>query len=92
MLPREDGEARVAFLTAKDVGRHVARNRLRRRLREACRTLWPEIANQPADLLFMGLPFGLTCDYRVLVEAMRGLLRKARVLSPEGAAGPGVSP
>ncbi len=83
---------RVAHLTAKDVGKAVTRNRLRRRLREAYRTVWPEVAEEPVDLLFMGLSSGLTCDYRELVEAMRGLLRKARMLRPGSAAGPGVSP
>jgi len=90
-LRREQGGLRAAFLTARDVGKAVARNRLRRRLREACRSLWPRIADDPVDLLFMGLPAGAGCGYRELVEAMAGLLRKAGLLRPGGAGGRGGS-
>ncbi len=89
-LRREEGGVRVAFLTAKGVGKAVARNRLRRRLREAYRSLWPRVAEQPVDLLFMGLPAGARCSYPELVEAMAGLLRKAHVLRPGNAGGRGV--
>jgi ribonuclease P protein component len=86
---REETGARVAFLTAKDVGKTVSRNRLRRRLREACRQLWSRIADQPFDLLFMGLPAGAQTDLPDLARAMEGLLRKARALPLSAAGGAG---
>ena len=86
-LFRDQGGARVAFLTAKGVGRAASRNRLRRQLREACRSIWPQVADKPADVLFMALPPARESGYGSLKKAMVSLLRKAGILdlalSPE---------
>jgi len=85
-LVRDEGGLRVAFLTAKSIGTAVRRNRVRRRLREACRSIWPEIADRSADVLFMGLPPAAASEYASLRGAIRKLLRKAGVLDATDAA------
>ena len=85
-LFRDEGGLRVAFLTARGIGTTVRRNRVRRRLREACRSIWPEIADRPADVLFMGLPPAAVSEYASLRGAILKLLRKAGVLDATDAA------
>jgi ribonuclease P protein component len=82
----------VAFLTAKDVGKAVARNRLRRRLREALRALWTRVADEPVDLLLMGLPRAAECDFRVLAQSVQTALRKAGALRAGDGEGAGAGP
>ncbi len=79
-LFRDEGGLRVAFLTARGVGKAVRRNRLRRQLREACRSIWPRIADRPADVLFMALPPAAEAGYGSLRNAMAKLLQRAGVL------------
>jgi ribonuclease P protein component len=85
-LFRDGGGLRVAFLTARGVGKTVHRNRLRRQLREACRSIWSDIAGTSADVLLMALPPAVETDYASLRAAMIGLLQKARVLDAPDAA------
>jgi ribonuclease P protein component len=80
-LFRDTGGLRVAFVTARGAGKVARRNRLRRRLREACRSMWSEIADRPADVLFMALPPAAQSDYAALRNAMAKLLQRAGVLS-----------
>lgn len=77
---RDEGGLRVAFLTARDVGTAVRRNRLRRQLREACRSIWPRIADRPADVVLMALPPAAESGYGSLRNAIARLLHRAGVL------------
>ena len=81
---REDGGLRVAFLTAKALGSAVRRNRQRRRVREACRSLWPAIAARPADLVFMALPSTAKTGFGALQQEMEAILRQAGILPGAG--------
>ncbi len=56
---REDGEAagiRVGFTCSKKVGNAVARNRARRRLREAARAILPLAGRDGWDYVLIGRP------------------------------------
>ena len=82
-LQRPDGRARVALLTAKGLGNAPRRNRQRRRLREACRALWPRLADQPADILLMALPPCEAAEFTTLERTMERLLTRAGLLAPD---------
>ena len=73
-----DGPARVAMVTGRRVGNAVVRNRARRLLREAWRTLRPEVRDDVDIVLVARGPFGdaRTAD---LVEEIEKLLTQARV-------------
>jgi len=79
-LPRTEGGLRAAFVAGKAVGGAVQRNRQRRRLREACRALWTEIAERPADIVFLAQPPAADTDFAGLRAEMEALLRRAGVL------------
>jgi ribonuclease P protein component len=67
--PREDGR-RVGFAVSRRVGGAVARNRARRRLREAYR-LQQEALQAPVDAVFVGRPGVLTRRFQDLQGEMR---------------------
>jgi len=73
-----DGAAiRVGFTVSRKVGNAVARNRVRRRLREAARQVIPEQARPDLDYVLVGRQAALGRDFadlrRELVEALRRL-------------------
>ena len=73
-----DGPARAALVTGRRVGNAVVRNRARRLLREAWRTLRPEVRDDVDIVLVARGPFG---DARTpdLVKEIEKLLAQARV-------------
>ncbi len=78
---------RVGFTVGKVIGDSVERNRIRRRMREAVRSSWPELAG-PVDVVFNPRRSTLTLLYADLVnEVSRGLrlaTQRAKV-APESA-------
>jgi len=80
-LPRAEGGLRAAFVAGKAVGGAVQRNRQRRRLREACRALWPQIAERAADAVFVAQPPAADTDFAALQTEMEALLRRAGLLA-----------
>lgn len=82
---RTDGEhSRFAFAVGKKVGKAVVRNRIKRRLRAAIATLRP-----PGgwDVVVIARAPAAETDYHGLVQAIAGLLTRARVLPAEGPRG-----
>jgi ribonuclease P protein component len=59
----------------------VRRNRQRRRLREACRSVWSRIADRPADVVFLAQPPAADHDFASVKAEMQSLLKRARLLS-----------
>ena len=72
---------RCGFVTSKRLGNAVARNRVRRRLREIVRPLLPRIA-PGRDLVFVARPAAARADGAALHVAVVQLLTRARLLSP----------
>ncbi|WP_370281688.1 ribonuclease P protein component [Pseudooceanicola sp.] len=77
---RDPGEAegiRVGFTCSKKVGNAVARNRAKRRLREAARAVIPELGRDGWDYVLIGRPDATaTRDFEALKDDLRQALRK----------------
>ncbi len=70
---------RFGMATSRAIGSAVVRNRVRRRIREALRTLEPSI--QPGwDVLLIARPALVGVDYDTLVKALRRQLSRGGVL------------
>lgn len=75
--------ARVGFTVSKRLGNAVARNRVRRRLREAARLTVPHAGVPGADHVFIGRPQPAEQPFAELVaDARRALERARRRLGP----------
>lgn len=70
--------ARVGFTVSKKVGNSVARNRARRRLREAARLLLPDAGIAGADHVFIARPREAELPWAQLLEQVSEALAKAR--------------
>lgn len=80
---RSTGPPRVGFCVGKQLGKAVTRNRIKRLLRESWRVLAAE-AEIPADLVFVARRGGACFSLAEWVEAMRGLLLRAKILERDG--------
>jgi ribonuclease P protein component len=84
--PNDRPDSRVGVTVSRRVGKAVVRNRVRRRIREAARLVWPRLADG-YDLVFVARPPSARADWRALKTAVdevlgrAGLVRRAAVLS-----------
>jgi ribonuclease P protein component len=76
-LRREQGAPRVGFTVGRALGPAVARNRIRRRLREAVRLQLPQFG-QPVDLIFHPKKSALTIAFPQLAEEVGRAFDAAR--------------
>lgn len=72
---------RVGFSVGKKLGRAVARNRIKRRLREACRVRLPRL-QEGFDLVFVGRSALRTAGWEDIEQAVDELLVRARLWKP----------
>ncbi len=78
VLACDEGKLHVGVAASRGVGTAVQRNRARRLLREAMRSLLPGIG--PGwDLLLIGRPPLLSCNMSEVREALLTLLRRAEL-------------
>jgi ribonuclease P protein component len=78
--PRPEGLA-AAFVAGRRVGGAVQRNRARRVLREAWRSLAPRI-DRGADVVFVARRGILQARFSDLEQEMRALLDRSGLMSP----------
>ncbi|HXI46194.1 MAG TPA: ribonuclease P protein component [Candidatus Acidoferrales bacterium] len=79
ILRTDLGPTRFALATSRTLGSAVVRNRVRRRLREALRSMASQL--RPGwDVLVIARPGLVTADHRTLVDTLARLLRRGGVL------------
>jgi ribonuclease P protein component len=84
VLRTDVGPTRFGLATSRALGSAVVRNRVRRRLREALRSMGPEM--RPGwDVLVICRPAIVGADYRAVTQALRRLLTRGGVVGGEGA-------
>ena len=76
-LPNGLPHTRYGFVVSKRVGKAVARNRLKRRLREGVR---PMAVRPGWDVVLLARPPAAAATYQQLREALVELLSRARLL------------
>lgn len=80
----EEAEVRVGVAAGRTVGTAVKRNRAKRLLREAMRTLIPSLASG-RDLILIARPGLSSATLTETRQALLTLLQRARLLSPANA-------
>jgi ribonuclease P protein component len=87
MAPNDLDTSRVGITVSGRVGKAVARNRVRRRLREALTAMFPRLlAGQ--DILVIARPRSAQATWPDLNQALENVLARAGLLTdPAGAAG-----
>ncbi len=78
--PNQMPYTRCGFVAGKKFGTAVSRNRAKRRLREAVRYYWPQVA-PGHDLIWIARRDLGQAEYTQVLEAVEQLLRRAQVLT-----------
>lgn len=85
-LPQPEGGLRLGFTATKKIGNAVARNRAKRRLREAARLLLGAAPPPGWDLVLIARDETGRRDWSKLLGDLRGAMRQAGVPVPGEAA------
>ncbi|MGE3832460.1 MAG: ribonuclease P protein component [Parvibaculaceae bacterium] len=72
----DKGEPRAGFTVTKKLGNAVARNRIRRRLREAARLALPAVAMAGHDYVLIGRAAGASRPFLSLQNDIRSALKR----------------
>ena len=81
-LPQPEGVLRLGFTATKKIGNAVARNRAKRRLREAARLMLGAAPPAGWDLVLVARDATGARDWQKLLGDLRGALRQAGVPDP----------
>lgn|SRR5438132_5528208 len=76
--PNQLGHARIGFAVSTKVGGAVVRNKVRRRLREACRSWLEGPSGEGIDLVVVARPEAAQAGFAALTEDLHSLLSKIR--------------
>jgi ribonuclease P protein component len=79
-MHQPNGEIRLGITASRKVGNAVARNRARRRLREAARRVLPTDAAPGHDYVLIGRAATLQRPFAMLVADLQSALRRLRAL------------
>jgi ribonuclease P protein component len=79
VLPNELDSSRFAVAAGRAVGKAVERNTVKRRLREAIRALFPDIASG-WDILIIARRSIASASFHEVQRALETLLQQARIL------------
>jgi ribonuclease P protein component len=87
-LPNDCEHSRYGFSVTKNIGKAVARNRIKRLLREISRI----IPVKPGwDIVFIARPAAVTADYNQLRKSVETLLFRAHLMNRDEAVSAGVN-
>ena len=73
---------RVGFTVSRKVGNAVARNRVRRRLREVARMVIPGEARADLDYVLVGRQAAIARDFVALRQELLEALKRLKALAP----------
>ncbi|MEZ5930853.1 MAG: ribonuclease P protein component [Alphaproteobacteria bacterium] len=76
------GEIGLGFTATKRIGNAVARNRAKRRLREAARSVLPEAAVAGHDYVVIARADVLTCAFQTLVQDLEKAFSRVLTAKP----------
>jgi len=71
---------RVGFTVSRKIGNAVARNRVRRRLREIARQVMPDQARSDLDYVLVGREAALKRDFAAMCEELVEALKRLKAL------------
>lgn len=69
---------RLGFTVTKKNGNAVQRNRIKRRLREAAKLSFVNLANSNFDYAIIAKPVAISCSFATLVEELRAALNSLK--------------
>lgn len=78
-LPVKEGPARLAIKVSRKVGGAVVRNRIRRRVKDIARALWPRL-KRPIDCVVIGRNLAATASFDRMRQELEGLWARHGVL------------